>query len=73
MLYAQYLAYTQQTSSDKHYLSIVELQQIAAHSGHNFLLKLDGMLRLTVLNGFSQEDIQALLVLCWTILAAGYA
>ena len=73
MLYAQYLTYTQQTSSDKPHLSIVELQQIAALSGHNFLLRLDGILRPTVLTGFSQEDLQALLVLFGTILAAGHA
>jgi hypothetical protein len=74
MLYAQSLAYTQQTSTDKHYLSIAELQQIAGLAGQSFLVDFDWMLRPEFLASCSKNRLQALLLVTFgTILAVGYA
>jgi hypothetical protein len=74
MLYAQSLAYTQHTSLHKHNLSITELEQIAGHAGHNFLMELDSKLRPTVLSGLSRDELLSLFLLIFgTILAVGYA
>jgi hypothetical protein len=73
MLYAQSLAYTQQTSSDKHCLSIAELQQVAGLAGHNFLMVLDQKLRPNFLASCPKSGLQALFLLVFgTILAVGY-
>lgn len=78
MLYAQSLAYTQPTAPDKHQLSVLELQQIAAIAGHNCLNFLDARLNpqsLSPSSAHSSKDhyrVLFLLIIA-TILAVGYA
>jgi hypothetical protein len=73
MLYAESLAYIQPTTEEQHHLSIQELQQIGAITGHNFLKFLDEKLRPQSLQQCSKEDLHALfLLIVGTILAVGY-
>ncbi len=73
MLYAESLAYIQPKTEEQHHLSIQELQQIGAITGHNFLKFLDEKLRPQSLQQCSKEDLHALfLLVVGTILAVGY-
>jgi hypothetical protein len=73
MLYAESLAYVQQTADKKHTLSIPELQEIGALAGHNILSFLDHKLRSDSLRACSKENLEAtFLLLVGTILAVGY-
>jgi hypothetical protein len=73
MLYAESLAYIQPIAKDHHDLSLRELQQIGAVTGHSFLKFLDDKLRPQSLKHCSKEALQALfLLVVGTILAAGY-
>jgi hypothetical protein len=73
MIYAESLAYTQPTTSDKHPLSILDLGQIGATAGHEFLKCLELNLKPSSLQNMRKVDFQALfLLLTGTILAVGY-
>jgi hypothetical protein len=74
MLYAESLAFTQPTSSEKHQLSVQELQQIGAIAGHNVLRFLDRRLKSDSLRSSSKNALEAsFLLLVGTILAVGYS
>ncbi|KAH8595430.1 hypothetical protein B0O99DRAFT_594602 [Bisporella sp. PMI_857] len=73
MIYAISLAYTQPTSSDKHFLTVSELYQVGSMAGHSFLRNLDKKLRPQSLKNCSCDDLRALfLLVVGTILAVGY-
>jgi hypothetical protein len=73
MLYAQSLAYTQTPTSHPDYLSITQLEQIAAIAGHSLLLELDRKLTPDHLAKCSKHDLQALFLIAFgAILAVGY-
>lgn len=74
MLYTESLAYTQPSALIKGYLSVFELQQIAAISGHKFLSELDRYLTPASLAILSKGVMQSLFLMTFgTILAVGYA
>lgn len=77
MIYAITLAFTQPTSPHKHYLNVLELQQIGSMAGHNFLGVLEERLKPQSLKDYlakhSKDYLQALfLLVVGTILAVGY-
>lgn len=73
MLYAESLAYIQPVSSNKHFLTVLELQQIGAICGQEVLSILDSRLRPQALAKSSKPDLEVLfLVIVGTILAASY-